>query len=502
MPPTLEQAVRIASVPEPLRRFVRRIGPLRVELRAGPDAPEMPAVVELLKLRELEPDSVSVEETAGSPTTAWVERGTARIEITSAELHGPLELVLRATTRLLTQPEELVDAALSAERELAARAALAAVVEQMLMAERHDQALSIFLAGVTAGAGLGFHRAALFTKDSQRGLWVCQLGVGPADKADAHRIWESVEAESVSFRDQLSRSPAESAPPAKWVAERVSTSSPFHQRVIGMAFAPEGADEVALALAGKRSVFERPRGPQATALAALDPAPAFVLTRVMAREHVLGLLYADLRFASDRSVSPPRAESLRLFVDHAGLVWETRNHVKRVEELARHDPLTSLLNRRAFEERFSEERTRAQRGTSPLSLLLIDVDHFREINNEKGHAAGDATLRTLAALMKSELRALDVAARFGGDEIVVLLPGAGSFEAALVARRLGVAAARRSISISIGAAAFPEDTDHPDDLLGLADKNLYAAKAAGRGRVSLSPTTAPLVFTEEDDQNG
>src|SRR5258708_36558849 len=112
---------------------------------------------------------------------------------------------------------------------------------------------------------------------------------------------------------------------------------------------------------------------------------------------------------------------------------------------------------------------RAQRASTPMALLLIDLDHFREVNNQKGHAAGDATLRTLGAMLKAELRALDVAARFGGDEIVVLLPGAGALEAALVARRLGVAAHRRGISMSIGAASYPEDTAHPDDLLGLAD---------------------------------
>ena len=196
-----------------------------------------------------------------------------------------------------------------------------------------------------------------------------------------------------------------------------------------------------------------------------------------------------------RGLAPSR---IRGRVDHAGLVWETRNLLRRVEELARHDALTALLNRRAFEERYAEERMRAQRANAPMALLLIDLDHFREVNNEKGHAAGDATLRAFGALLKAELRALDVAARFGGDEFVVLLPGAASFEAALVARRLGVAAHRRGISLSIGAATFPEDTDHPDDLLGLADKNLYAAKSAGRGRASLSSTTAPLVFAEEE----
>jgi diguanylate cyclase (GGDEF)-like protein len=481
----LDQAVRIASVPEPLRRLVRRVGRLRAEVRFDADLEPPRALVELLKLRDLEPDAVEVNVTPheGAPLT-WIERGNARFEALAAELEGPLDLLLGSALRVLVPPEELVDIATLAETELTARAALSAVVEEMLSAERHEQALATFLAGVTAGAGLGFHRAAVFTKDAARGVWVGQLGVGPADKADAHRIWESVEAESVTFKQQL---------------DRVSTTSAFCQRVTRVALAAEGANEIAIALSGKRSLFDRPNGPEAESLHGLDPASTFVLMRITARGHVLGLLFADMRFAEDPHVGAEKLEALRFFVDHAGLVWETRNLIKRVEELARHDPLTTLLNRRAFEERYSEERMRAQRTNTPISLLLIDLDHFREVNNEKGHAAGDATLRALGTLMKAELRALDVAARFGGDEIVVLLPGAGALEAALVSRRLGVAAHRRGISLSIGAAAFPEDTDHPDDLLGIADKNLYAAKGAGRGRASLSANTPPLVFAEEVD---
>ncbi len=484
LPIEIDQAVRIASVPEPLRRLVRRLAPIAMEIEVGHGAERHASLIEALKLRDLEPEAVTVDiRVVEGPSALTLSHHGARVLVDDATLGRPLANVLRDAATALFSPQDLFAVAAAAEGELAVRAALAAVVEEMLSAPRHEQALATFLAGVTSGRGLGFHRAAVFTKAPERDGYVGQLGVGPDDDADAHAIWESVEADAVTFREQLAR---------------VSSSTPFGKRVVATELLPEAANAVALALAGKRTLFQHPSGTDARCLEALDPAPFFVLRRIVARGHVLGLLFADMRFAPDPSVSAERLEALGFFVDQAALVWEARNLIKRVEELARHDALTTLLNRRAFEERFVEERTRAQRAASPLALLMIDLDHFREINNERGHAAGDATLRAVGTLLRSELRALDVAARFGGDEIVVLLPGAGALEAALVARRLGVAAHRRGISLSIGAGAFPEDTDHPDALLRLADKTLSAAKSAGRGRASLTPDTAPLVFAEED----
>src|SRR5690242_6426284 len=131
----LDQTVRIASVPEPLRRLARRVGGLRADVRFDADLEPPRAVVELLKLRDLEPDSVEVNVTPheGAPLT-WIERGNVRFEALAAELEGPLELLLRSALSVLVTPEELVDIATLAETELTARAALSAVVEEMLSA--------------------------------------------------------------------------------------------------------------------------------------------------------------------------------------------------------------------------------------------------------------------------------------------------------------------------------------------------------------------------------
>lgn len=156
------------------------------------------------------------------------------------------------------------------------------------------------------------------------------------------------------------------------------------------------------------------------------------------------------------------------------------------------DHLTGLANRRVFFDAISTEYERWIRSPRPLSLLMIDADHFKRINDRHGHAAGDAVLRHLAARMASSFRAVDVVARFGGEEFVVLLPGTGAEAAEAVANRLCRALAGETIefgdcsigcTVSIGVATMTDDVADVDGMLLRADQALYAAKANGRNRV-------------------
>lgn len=465
--------------------LVRRVGPLTVLVHLGKDARSFPAIPALLKLCSLEPDALALETKPDEPATrVSFRRGDRSFEVPRALL-GRLDAVVLAALKEIVPPYLLVAGAHRASTELARATALHEIVRAMLSAESLDKALATFVAGVTAGAGLSFHRAAIFVKDPAHGGFIGALGVGPANAEEAHRIWESLASEPVPFEKELARA---------------GSISPFSTLVKRTRLSPgtSDADEVRLALGGSPAIFSRPEGPVAKGLASLDPAKEFVLVRVAARDHVLGLLYADRRFEG-AEIDTDAMLSLEAFVRHAALVWETLRLSRENEELARVDAVTSLHNRREFEARFAHERSRAHRTKSSLSLLLIDLDQFREVNNKKGHEAGDAVLRATGALLRSELRAHDIAARFGGDELVVVLPAAGSLEAALVARRIGVAAHRRGISFSMGVASFPDDCEHPDDLVSVADTNLYAAKDAGRGRACLAGEGAPIVFSEEDE---
>ncbi len=154
------------------------------------------------------------------------------------------------------------------------------------------------------------------------------------------------------------------------------------------------------------------------------------------------------------------------------------------------DPLTGLFNRNALEQRLAEidgEPCDSGRGQSH-ALLLCDLDHFKRVNDKLGHAAGDAVLQDIAYTMRAVLRAGDTIYRIGGEEILVVLPGATEQDAVAIAERLREAVRKRrpvgvGVTISIGAAVSRPDTVNTDDLVARADAALYSAKAGGRDRV-------------------
>ncbi|WP_232472786.1 diguanylate cyclase [Deinococcus sp. DB0503] len=161
------------------------------------------------------------------------------------------------------------------------------------------------------------------------------------------------------------------------------------------------------------------------------------------------------------------------------------------------DPLTGLYNRRYLEETFTRELARVQRRRQPLSLLMIDVDHFKQHNDTYGHALGDTLLRRLATHLQRFFRTEDIVCRYGGEEFVVLLPECDAPQAQARAEAL-----RRSVenlavtsndaefvalTISIGGASWPDHATTPEDLLARADAALYRAKHNGRNRVEFEP---------------
>ncbi|HEX2167537.1 MAG TPA: sensor domain-containing diguanylate cyclase, partial [Longimicrobiales bacterium] len=163
-----------------------------------------------------------------------------------------------------------------------------------------------------------------------------------------------------------------------------------------------------------------------------------------------------------------------------------------VRETAARDPLTQLRNRRAFDEIFEAETTRFARYGRPLSVLAIDLDHFKSINDQFGHEAGDDVLCRTARIIEASIRDIDIAARFGGEEFIVLLPETSIDSAIEVAERIRATVAESDIDFqgkripvraSIGVSGCPELAAMPADLLASADGALYQAKADGRNRV-------------------
>ena len=163
----------------------------------------------------------------------------------------------------------------------------------------------------------------------------------------------------------------------------------------------------------------------------------------------------------------------------AGLIvnWLTR----QIRMLARTDALTGLFNRRTFEEELGRELGRAARDHRPVTVLLLDVDNLKQVNDTLGHAAGDRMLKACGAAWHGRLRGADLLARFGGDEFAVILPNCSITDALVVAERLREATPSESSS-SIGAAQW-DGKESSDQMLRRADDAMYEAKRAGRDRV-------------------
>ncbi len=222
----------------------------------------------------------------------------------------------------------------------------------------------------------------------------------------------------------------------------------------------------------------------------------FISAKSEVEDETRGLEVGAIDFIT-KPISPPIVKA------------RVRNHLllKRQADLLRSlsflDGLTGIANRRRFDEAMAREWRRCGRSHQPVSLILLDVDHFKAYNDHYGHQAGDECLRAIADILAEQVnRAGDLIARYGGEEFIVLLPETGHEGAEQVAERLRLAVARQGIphahspvaphiTISLGVATqVPTGTDTPDGLAQMADQLLYQAKRSGRNRVQGSAVPA------------
>ncbi len=200
---------------------------------------------------------------------------------------------------------------------------------------------------------------------------------------------------------------------------------------------------------------------------------------------------------------------LGMVADITALSMTNYRQYRKIEELANSDPLTRIYNKGYFLERGDHELARARREGEPLSILMFDVDHFKHYNDTNGHLAGDRLLRSLAEILKREVRERDTVARFGGEEFVVLLRGVGRGEAVRAAERIRAAVAAHPflhgekqplglLSVSGGTASMPGDGEVLERLLEKADEAMYRAKRAGRNRIVCA--SAPREAMERSEE--
>jgi diguanylate cyclase (GGDEF)-like protein len=184
------------------------------------------------------------------------------------------------------------------------------------------------------------------------------------------------------------------------------------------------------------------------------------------------------------------ADSMSLALSNIALREKLRTQSLR-------DPLTGLYNRRYMEDALDRYLSMAERSGDPTSVIMIDLDHFKKLNDEHGHAKGDAVLRDVAGQLVGALRPADVVSRYGGEELLVILPACPIEDAMIKAEMLrarieGLSEAHGlPVSASFGVACVPQTSTGPTDVIPMADAALYVAKQAGRNCVRAAGTRAP-----------
>lgn len=219
-----------------------------------------------------------------------------------------------------------------------------------------------------------------------------------------------------------------------------------------------------------------------------------LIVPLLLRDEIIGEIILVNRIGAD-GFSHEDEDVLLTFGFHAAFALERARLHQEVKELATIDGLTGLYNHRAFQERLETEIERAKRFGSKVSLLMMDIDFFKKLNDTYGHSLGDEVLKRISCKIVDNIRNIDFAARYGGEEFAVILPET-PLEGALVTAerirtsikdyRISHGESLISVTISIGVSTYPDYATSRKDLIGKADSALYQAKRSGRDRVCTS----------------
>ena len=222
--------------------------------------------------------------------------------------------------------------------------------------------------------------------------------------------------------------------------------------------------------------------------ALFDGARNLVVTPLGAEGGCLGVLVFEHGARRGSRIERRLLTIIERFASHTALALRNAMLLEKVQEAASTDALTGIANRRSFEEALEREIARSARTGEQVSLVMVDLDHFKTLNDTYGHQLGDEVLREVAQALREHCRDMDIAARYGGEEFTVILPSCGVEEALASATRLWRSVGERShlpvpLTVSAGVATYPDHAGSGQDLIFAADQALYEAKANGRDRV-------------------
>lgn len=355
--------------------------------------------------------------------------------------------------------------------------------ENMRAALRTSETYYVVLTAVTSQPGLGFNRAALFIreKDEVRGV----MAISPNDSNQARRFYEEVAKKKFDFSFYIDQ----------FYRQNLVVKNRLNSLVTSMKITADASNILTDALNdGQIRILDKASKNSFTGIEKLGKifSGQFIVAPIKTRDETLGVIIAD-NFLTKKKITADAILSAQTLSDFAASIIMIARKYEETAELSIVDELTQLYNFRYFETRMHDEVNRCKRYKRGFSLLLIDIDHFKNFNDKNGHLTGNKALKDLAAVIRGSIRSVDIACRYGGEEFAIILPETNRKGAICAAKKLlervrahdFIGAATQPggrFSVSGGISIFPDDGDY-EPLVNRADQKLYMAKAAGKDRI-------------------
>ena len=354
-----------------------------------------------------------------------------------------------------------------------------------------NEILYIILTAVTAKEGLGFNRAILFLVNEKEKIIEGKMGIGPESGEEAHKIWKNLSSENKTLDDLIT---------SFHVSDKIDTGLNKLVRDIRLPLSEEGGIvsltiledmpfNVTKELSIKSPLYHLPQSLKAE---------SFVTIPLRAKDKAVGALFADNPYTQE-PITKDDIRILLMFANQAGLAIENSQLYEYTLTLSHSDSLTGLWNHGYFQQLLGKEIERSKELSIPLSLAMIDIDTFKNYNDKLGHQAGDALLKEISNIFRTNSRKNDILARYGGEEFTIIMPGTPKKEALMLCDRIryaveehkfkgGEIQPNNKVTISVGIASYPSDAESKEDLIFHADMALYEAKSTGKNKVCLYGT--------------
>ncbi len=355
-----------------------------------------------------------------------------------------------------------------------------------------ENILYIILTGVTSHTGLGFNRAVLFLVNNEHSRLEPQMAIGPESGEHAHRIWSYLMESRQDMGDLITEDRIDTNTKNSSLFDTVknlktSLDSNTDQTLLAQVYHLGQAIHIT-----PDRIHEFQNDPLLQSFHTKELA----IMPLKAKDKVNGVIIADNYYTQ----KPIIDDDLRIFTmlaNQAGLAIEN----SRLYEIARHksdtDALTDLWNHGFFQNQLSEEIETHRKRILPLSLIIMDIDNFKKLNDTYGHQTGDMILKSIANILKESSRHHDFVCRYGGEEFSMILTETSREQGHTIAERIrkhieesGFPSAKSEsplkITVSLGLASFPDDAATKEDLIAKADKAMYIAKFSGKNQTCVA----------------